>query len=75
MEYGTRNHMGAPTISTFFKRAGKAPCGEHMCVLVTQSCLTLCGHMNCNLPGSSVHRILSAKILEWVAIPFSRGSS
>ena len=33
-----------------------------------------CGPMNCNLPGSSVHGILQARILEWVAIPFSRGS-
>ena len=31
--------------------------------------------MNCSLPGSSVHGILQARILEWVAIPFSRGSS
>ena len=44
-------------------------------VLVTQSCLTLCNPMDCSLPGSSVHRILQARILEWVAIPFSRESS
>ena len=31
--------------------------------------------INCSLPGSSVHGILPARILEWVAIPFSRGSS
>ena len=42
---------------------------------VTQSCLTLCDPMDCSLPGSSVHGILQAKILEWVAIPYSRGSS
>ena len=42
---------------------------------VAQSCLTLCDPMDCSLPGSSVHGILQAKILEWVAIPFSRGSS
>ena len=40
-----------------------------------QSCLTLCDPMDCNQPGSSVHVILQARILEWVAIPFSRGSS
>ena len=40
-----------------------------------QSCLTLCGLMDCSLPGSSVPGILQARILEWVAIPFSRGSS
>ena len=43
--------------------------------LVTQSCLTLCYRMDCSLPGSSVHGILQARILEWFAIPFSRGSS
>ena len=36
---------------------------------------TLCDPMDCSLPGSSVHGILQARILEWVAIPFSRGSS
>ena len=40
-----------------------------------QSCLTLCDPMDSSPPGSSVHGILQAKILEWVAIPFSRGSS
>ena len=42
--------------------------------LVAQSCLTLCDPMGCTLPGSSVHGILQARILEWVAISFSRGS-
>ena len=40
-------------------------------VLVTQSCLTLCDPMDCSPPGSSVHGISQAKILEWVAIFFS----
>ena len=44
-------------------------------VLVTQSCLTLCDPMDCSPPGSFVHGIPQARILEWVAIPFSRGSS
>ena len=44
-------------------------------VLVAQLCLTLCDPMDCSLPGISVHGILQARILEWVAIPFSRGSS
>ena len=44
-------------------------------VLVTQSHPTLCNHMGYSLPGSSVHRTLQARILEWVAISFSRGSS
>ena len=42
---------------------------------VTQSCPTLCGPMDCSLPGSSVHGIVQATVLEWVAISFSRGSS
>ena len=46
-----------------------------VCVLVTQSCRTLCEPMDCSPPGSSVHGILQASILEWVAIHFSRGSS
>ena len=40
-----------------------------------QSCLTLCDSMDCSLPGSSVHGILQATILEWVAIPSSKGFS
>ena len=40
-----------------------------------QSCLTLCDPTDYSLSGSSVHRILQARILEWVAIPFSRASS
>ena len=39
-----------------------------------QSCLTLCDPMDCSLPGSSVHGIFQARILEWVAISFSRSS-
>ena len=42
---------------------------------LAQSCLTLCDPMDCRSPGSSVHGILQARILEWVAISFSRGSS
>ena len=42
---------------------------------VAQSCLTLCVSMDCSLPGSPVHGILQPRILEWVAIPFHRGSS
>jgi len=42
---------------------------------VAQSCLTLCDPMDCTLTGSSVHGIFQAIVLEWIAIPFSRGSS
>ena len=44
-------------------------------VLVIQSCLTLWDSMDYSLPGSSVHGILQARILAWIAIPFSRASS
>ena len=44
-------------------------------MLVAQSCLTFCDPMDCSLPGFSVHGILQLRILEWIAIPFSRGSS
>ena len=42
---------------------------------VTQSCLILCNPMDCSLPHSSVRGIFQARVLEWVAISFSRGSS
>ena len=42
---------------------------------VSQSCPTLCDPMDCSLPGFSVHWILQAIVLEWIAISFSRGSS
>ena len=49
---------------------------QYVCVCsVAQLCPTLCDLMDCSLPGSSVHGVLRAKILEWVAISFSRGPS
>ena len=50
----------------------------HVCVLcakLLQWCLTLCNPKDCSPPDSSVHRISQTRILEWVAISFSRGSS
>ena len=47
----------------------------HFSCLVAQSCLTLYYPLDCSLPDSSVHGIFQARILEWVAISFSRGSS
>ena len=44
-------------------------------LLVFSWCLTLCNPMDYSLPGSFVHGFLQARILEWVAMPFSRGSS
>ena len=46
-----------------------------VCVLVAQLCLTLCDPRDYGLPDSSVHGIFHTGILEWVAIPFSWGSS
>ena len=60
-------------------------CGTSLevCCLAAQLCLNLCNPMDCRLPGSSVHGIFQARILEWVRreywsglpFPFSRGSS
>ena len=50
-------------------------CAEKVKVLVAQWCPTICNPMDCSLPGSSVHGILQARMLEWGAAPFSRGSS
>ena len=55
-------------LKNLFKSFGLCCCLK----VVTQSCPTLCDPMNCNPPGSSVHGNLQARILEWVAIPFSR---
>ena len=46
-----------------------------VCAKLLQSCPTLYNHVDCTLLGSSVPAILQARILEWVAVPFSRGSS
>ena len=48
---------------------------QTLSVLFAQSCPTLCDPVDCSPPGSSVHGTLQARILEWIAIPFSRGSS
>ena len=54
---------------------GHRTSGDIHCVLVAQSYLTLCDPMDCSLPGSSVHGIFQAIVLEWIAISFFRGSS
>ena len=48
---------------------------QHVKMKKAQSCSTVYDPMDCGPPGSSAHGILQARILEWVAIPFSRGSS
>ena len=54
---------------------GKHSGRKHCCWQVTKSCLTQSDPMDCSPPGSSVHGIFQARILEQVAIPFPRGSS
>ena len=44
-----------------------------LCAKSLQSCLTFCDPMDCSPPGSSVHGSLQARVLEWVAMPSSRG--
>ena len=48
---------------------------QYVCLLSGPLCLTFLEPVDCNLPGSSVHGILQARTLEWVAMPSSRGSS
>ena len=54
------------------KREGIYVC---LCAKSIQSCTTLCNPMDCSLPGPSLHGILQARMLEWVTMPSSRGSS
>ena len=59
----------------FHQVKGERAAGSGVCGLVAQSCLNLCNPMDRSPPDSSVLGILQARILEWVAIPFSQGSS
>ena len=56
-------------------RVSGAVIGALFCCLVVQSCPALCNPMDCSPPGSSVHGLTQARILEWVVRPSSRGSS
>ena len=60
--------------SRFSFHSQRKPMPKNAQVLVAQSCPTLFDPMDCSPPGSSVHEIFQARILEWVAISFSRGS-
>ena len=72
-----QRNVGSKTIIPYMEKEICVP----MCwkterrVSVAQSCPTVCDPMDCSPPGSSVHGILQARILEWVVIPFSRRSS
>ena len=66
-----------------WKLPSQRPCENHglekppflCCSLVAKSCLTPCDPMDCSPPGSSVYGLFQARILEWIVISFSRGSS
>ena len=62
---------------TKFPVRGPVVACVHACMhaKLLQLCPTLCNPMDCSLPGSSVHRILQARMLEWVAMPSSEGFS
>ena len=75
--FQTNSHfLFNPASVSFCYSQPKNP-NEHgiCCCLVTKSCLTLCDPMDCSSPGFSVHGICQTRILEWVALPSSRGSS
>ena len=74
----TFSFNNALKIYTILPQMAEFPLYTYVCVcvnVITQLCLTLCDPMGCSPPGSTVHGILQARILEWVDIPFSRGSS
>ena len=75
--FKTNSHFLFKPASVSFCYLQPKSANEHgiCCCLVTKLCLTLCDPMDCSLPGSSVHGIFQARILEWLAISFSRGSS
>ena len=56
-------------------KVSNTPQIDTLCVLVAQSCPTLCHPMDCSPPGSSIYGIFQVRILEWIAIFYSRGSS
>ena len=72
IESSTGLELAAPGISG---SQGGGVLHGYVCAQSLQSCLILCDPMVCSLPGSSIHGILQARILEWVALPASRGSS
>ena len=66
---------GSPTLSKWAKRGDAGRGFLRVKVLVAQSCLTVCDPVDCSPPGSSVHGILQARRVEWVAMPSSGASS
>ena len=73
LTHPTRNHTVSTLLSSYLPL--HVFFSTILAYICTQSCPTLCDPMDCSPPGSSVHGISQARILEWVAISFSRGSS
>ena len=69
-----QHHLGRPSPSSRTAPSPPNPT-SHSWPCCAQSCPTLCNDMDCGLPDSSVHGISQARVLEWVAMSFSRGSS
>ena len=68
------HHCTSTEVLVLFKKKKKVICLKKKCsVLLAQLYPALCEPMDCSLPDSSVHGILQARILEWVAIPPSQG--
>ena len=61
------------TASKWFSQSTTVITGSICVCVCAHACLTLCSPMNCSPPGSSVHGIFRARILEWGAISYSRG--
>ena len=76
VEAQSKSHLTFQVSATAHTGAtGLLPMPLSVCVSAPQSCPTLCDPMDSSPPGSSVHGILQARIREWIAMPFSRGSS
>ena len=74
MEQQTGSKQGKEYVKAVYCRPAYLTYMQVVCVRVSvsrQSCLTLCDSTDCNPPGFTVHGILQARILEWIAIPFS----
>ena len=83
LRQNSQDHLYWPLPPIFFPlgdRGEKCFSVEQLCIVCVRAkllklYLTLCNPTDCSPPGSSVHWILQARILEWVAMPSSRGSS
>ena len=72
----TSSEEGRPGVDQVGAASVRVPgVTECVCAKSPQLCLTLCTPMDCSPPGSSVRGILQARVLEWVAVSSSRGSS